>query len=335
MRATSPSLFLGTRCGLFRWQDGVVAPISGGSDPICALLPLPLGRLLVGTEGSRVLQLGTDGRDAPVAGPLSGEPITSLLLVPGTNRVLAGLRGGELFVSDDLGATFHARPRVGDGGTHLLLLPVPDRPHSVLAFTDDGVWHSPDAGESFERWSQPTPADLFAGLRCAAVHPDDHRVWLVAAHGGLLRSLDGGRTFRRVDELVPGTQTRARALVFERSAPYRLFLLAESTALPPEPSGPSPLGWSDDAGRSFHFVTSRRLDRARDPSGEITSLAIWRDHDRTLAGLGTDRGELLVWRGGDSEAEPIANAFPPISTLAPVAAARSLDPSTSGIYLLP
>ena len=54
-----------------------------------------------------------------------------------------------------------------------------------------------------------------------------------------------------------------------------------------------------------------------------------------FAGLGTDRGELLVWRGGDSEAEPIASAFPPISTLAPVAAARALDPSTSGIYLLP
>jgi len=333
MRATSPSLFLGTRCGLFRWQDGIVAPISGGSDPICALLPLPLDRLLVGTEGSRVLQLCAGGRDGPDAGPLSSEPITSLLRVPGTNRVLAGLRGGELFMSDDLGTTFHARPRIGAGATHLELLPVSDRPHSVLAFTDDGVWHSPDAGESFERWSQPSPAELFTGLRCAAVHSDDHRLWLVAVHGGLLRSLDGGRTWRPVDALAPGT--RARALVFERSAPFRLFLLAESTALPSEPSGPSPLAWSDDAGRSFHFVSSRRLDRARDPSGEITSLAIWRDHDRTLAGLGTDRGELLVWRGGDSEAEPIANAFPPISTLAPVAAARALDPSTSGIYLLP
>jgi hypothetical protein len=61
MRATSPSLFLGTRSGLFRWQDGVVAPISGGSDPIATLLPLPFGRLLVGTEGSRVLGFGEHG----------------------------------------------------------------------------------------------------------------------------------------------------------------------------------------------------------------------------------------------------------------------------------
>jgi photosystem II stability/assembly factor-like uncharacterized protein len=333
MRATSPSLFLGTRSGLYRWQDGVVAPISGGSDPIATLLPLPFGRLLVGTEGSRVLGFGEHGREAPSAGPLSSDPIASLLLLPGSRRVLAATRGRGLFVSDDLGESFRARPPVGEEGTRLELLSVPGRPQSVLAFTDDGVWHSPDAGESFARWSEPASAALFPGLRCAVVHPDDHRLWLVAARGGLLRSLDGARTFRPVDALAPGT--RACALVFERSAPHRLFLLAESAALPPEPAGPSPLGWSDDAGRSFTFVSSRRLDRARDPSGEITSLAIWRDHDRTLAGLGTDRGELLFWRGGDSEAECIADAFPPIATLAPVAAARALDPSTSGIYLLP
>lgn len=335
MRATSPSLFVGTRCGLFRWQDGVVAPLSHGSDAIVALLPLRLGRLLVATEGSRVLQLGGRGREMAGTGPLSSEPVTALLLVPGTRRVLAATRGRGLFASDDLGATFRARPRVGADGSMLALVGVPGRAHSVLAFTDDGVWHSPDAGESFERWSAPTDVDLFAGLRAAVVHPDDHRLWLVAARGGLLRSLDGGRSWRPADALAPGT--RARSLAFEPTAPHRLFLLAEAPALPPEPAGPSPLAWSDDAGRSFSFIPSRRLDRARDPSGEITSLALWRDHDRTLAGLGTDRGEILVWRGGggDGDAERVADALPPVVTLATVAAARALDPSTSGIFLLP
>jgi hypothetical protein len=125
-----------------------------------------------------------------------------------------------------------------------------------------------------------------------------------------------------------------RALRFDTQAPHRLFLLASAAAHPPEPDDPSPLWWSDDAGRSFTAVPSRRLDRVRDPSGEIAALALWRDHDRAFVALGTDRGELLVVRG-DAASDLLADGLPPIVTLAPATAAHALDPSTSGIHLLP
>jgi hypothetical protein len=248
--------------------------------------------------------------------------------VPGTPRVVAGASNGTLFVSDDLGAHFAENPRFPATGGRVELLGVPGRPRSLFAFTESGVFHSPDGGATFETWSSVH----LAGLTCVVVHPYDSQLWLASTREGLLRSLDGARTFRRAEEFPE--ELRLRALRFESRAPHRLFLLANATRMPPEPDDPSPLWWSDDAGRTFTAFPSRRIDRSRDPSGEITTLAVWRDHDRTVAGFGTDRGELLLLRS-DSPAELLADALPPIVTLAAATAAHTLDPSTSGIHLLP
>jgi hypothetical protein len=326
MRATA--LLIGTRGGLFRLQDGIVAPVSGGSDPIETLLPLAGDQLLAGTARARVLRFGSGGRIGPAAESLAHGAIASLFVVPGTRRVLAGASDGALFVSDDLGLRFHPVERFPASGERLELAGVPGRPHSLLVFTESGVFHSPDGGTRFEPWSE-TP---LAGLACVVVHPFEPRLWLAATAAGLLRSLDGARSFRRADDLPE--ELSVRALRFDSRAPHRLFLLAGAAAMPPEPDDPSPLWWSDDAGRSFSPIPSRRIDRVRDPSGEVAALTIWRDHDRSHVALGTDRGELLIVRG-DAPSELLADGLPPIVTLAPATAAHALDPSTSGIHLLP
>jgi hypothetical protein len=327
MQKTTTALLIGTRGGLFRFQDGIVAPVSGGSDPIESLLPLAGDRLLAGTAGARVLRFESGGRIGPSTGSLAAGAIDSLFVVAGTQRVLAA-SGGALFVSDDLGARFHENTSLRTGGGRLELVGVPGRPQSLFVFAESGVWHSPDGGTSFSEWSEAR----LPGLRCVVVHPYEPQLWIAATRDGLLRSLDGARSFRRVEEFPE--ELRVRALRFETRTPHRLFLLADATRLPPDPEEPSPLWSSDDAGRTFTAVPSRRVDRARDPSGEFVALAVWRDHDRTIVALATDRGEIVIVRG-DAPAELLADGLPPIVTLAPATAAHTLDPSTSGIHLLP
>lgn len=328
MQGTTTALLIGTRGGLFRLQDGIVAAVSGGSDPIESLLPLAGDQLLAGTARARVLRFGSGGRVGPAGDALADGAIASLFAVPGTKRVLAGASDGSLFFSDDLGARFRKMARFPATGARVELAGVPGRSRSVLVFSESGVLHSPDGGATFESWSS-TRLD---GLACVVVHPFEPQLWLAATREGLLRSLDGARTFRRSDGLPDAL--RVRSLRFDARTPHRLFLLAIAPRLPPEPDDPSPLWWSDDAGRTFAPVPSRRLDRVRDPSGEITALTLWRDHDRSHVALGTDRGELLIVRG-DAASELLADALPPIVTLASATAAHTLDPSTSGIHLLP
>jgi hypothetical protein len=328
MEGTMTALLIGTRGGLFRLQDGIVAAVSGGSDPIESLLPLAGDQLLAGTARARVLRFGSGGRVGPVGDAMAHGAIASLFVVPGTKRVLAGASDGALFFSDDLGARFRAMARFPATGARVELAGVPGRPRSVFVFSESGVLHSPDGGATFETWSS-TRLDGLAGV---VVHPFEPQLWLAATRDALLRSLDGARTFRRADGLPDGL--RARSLRFDSRTPHRLFLLAGATRLPPEPDDPSPLWWSDDAGRTFAPVPSRRLDRVRDPSGEITALTLCRDHDRSHVALGTDRGELLIVRG-DAPSELLADGLPPIVTLASATAAHTLDPSTSGIHLLP
>jgi hypothetical protein len=328
MQKTTTALLIGTRGGLFRFQDGIIAPLSGGSDPIESLLPLAGDQLLAGTAAARVLRFGSNGRFGPSSDSLAAGAIESLFVVPGTARVLAATSNGALFVSDDLGASFCESPRFHATGGRLELLGVPGRARSLFVFAESGVWHSPDGGTGFEPWSSAR----LAGLRGVVVHPYEPQLWLASTREGLLRSLDGARSFRLAEEFP--AELRVRALRFETRTPHRLFVLANATRLPPDPGEPSPLWWSDDAGRTFTAFPSRRVDRLRDPSGEIKALAVWRDHDRTVVALGSDRGELLVLRG-DSAAELLADGLPPIVTLAPATAAHALDPSTSGIHLLP
>jgi len=148
----------------------------------------------------------------------------------------------------------------------------------------------------------------------------------------VLRSRDGGQTFSTLEE-GPALQ-RPRGLMVVSTPPYRLFLLDAEPETPPAEEDPSPLWTSTDDGLSFESFPARVVNRHRDPSGEILTL----DYDAAVRRLfyGTSRGELLSLEvEGAPRSELIAHDLAPIQVVIVSRADRSIDPSTSGIYVLP
>jgi hypothetical protein len=77
----------------------------------------------------------------------------------------------------------------------------------VFACTEEGIYHSPNAGRGWKRSESPE-----AVYQCVAVGQDYHSTGIVLAGtegDGLFRSTDGGHTFSQ----VAGSPTQVNALV--------------------------------------------------------------------------------------------------------------------------
>src|SRR5262245_50482296 len=256
------SLYVGTRAGLFRLQDGVVEPVAADGATVRALLRLPDGAILAGTDDGRVLRgPGRDGGWKAAAAPDAGA-IVSLSLVPGSaTRVLAGTSRGRLLRSDDLGASFVEDARALSPETAPLeLVAIPGRPRCVIALFRGGTIHySSDGGERFQAWGAAGDAPLLFALP----DPAEPHLWLGATPSGLLRSIDGARTFRGIDGLPAGL--RPRALVLTSGTP-RAWLLAHPAASACSDEHASVLWTSDDGGLRFAPTPARAIDCERDPT---------------------------------------------------------------------
>lgn len=136
---------------------------------------------------------------------------------------------GGLFRSDDAGATWHLvrslwnhpsrKQWFGGGaefpGIHSICIHPQDGRKLILGVSCGGVWHSADAGETWELHGQGLRAEYMPPeLAQELVIQDPHRmvqsptrperVW-VQHHNGIFRSDDGGRTFTEIKKMGPST----------------------------------------------------------------------------------------------------------------------------------
>jgi len=329
--AGATALLVGTRAGLYRWQAGAVSPLDAGGEPVTLLASLPGGGSGAGTAAGELLQLGPDGALQRRVATGVREAVTALLHLAGpAPALLVGTERGRLLGSRGPGRSFEAIPVPVAAEAPLRLFAVPGRPGSaLLLLAGQGVWRAADRWGSFEPWldgGSPKPHEL-------AVHPVEGELWLAAADDRVLRSTDGARSFRAA--AGTGAGLRPRALHFSAAPPHHAFVVTWPRREPPDPVDPSPLCTSRDGGQTFHAIPSHRIDRARDPSGEISAITSWRERGAEVIALGTDRGELLEWRGGERRATLLADGLPPIGALLALPAPSAHDPSTSGVLLLP
>lgn len=145
-----------------------------------------------------------DGEAAPAEGDLPPDYHLNRIVGVG-NRLYIAAEGGQLYRSDDRGATWRALPSPYEGSLFGLL---PIRGDGLLAFGLRGhLFRSADAGETWTKLESHTTAMLTDGLAI-----NDLRVVIGGLAGVLLTSGDAGETFqltqqddrKGVSALLPG-----------------------------------------------------------------------------------------------------------------------------------
>jgi photosystem II stability/assembly factor-like uncharacterized protein len=146
-----------------------------------------------------------DGEAAPEEGELPPDYHLNRIVGVG-NRLYVAAEGGQLYRSDDRGATWKVLPSPYEGSFFGL---VPIRGEGLLAFGLRGhLYRSADAGETWTELQSHTTAMLTDGIAI-----NDLRVVIGGLAGVLLVSGDAGETFRLTQQddrkgisaLLPGT----------------------------------------------------------------------------------------------------------------------------------
>jgi photosystem II stability/assembly factor-like uncharacterized protein len=173
----------------------------------------PVQTLFVATiDGVATLTRGADGTWQASGNALKGDHISALVLDAKSGSLLATRIPGSVQRSSDGGASWQdAGAGVKEGSTY-----------SLRAFGDAlylgtepvGLYRSTDGGESWtdlanlrdapmhERWQFPSP-DHDPHLKTLAVDPRDANViYAGVEQGALLKSVDGGQSWRDLDEFV-------------------------------------------------------------------------------------------------------------------------------------
>lgn len=325
------AVVLGTSEGAYRVDHGGVTPLGAGHESVTCLARLQDQELLAGTRAGALWissEQGSEWQQLP--GPRGPAPILSLQNMEGeADETLAYQGDGRLWrytrargLQPAAGQTpFEPWP----GQAELTEVPGPDA-GCLLCREGDGLYRSRRPFESFEL-VRPLPS---RAIRSVAIHPTDADLWLLATSAGLMRSRDRGRTYQPV--ALPGGSA-LRTIAFEHSTPHRLFCLAEPAGSTAARSDPASLLVSKDGGLSVQSWPAGLIDTARDPSGEITAFRI--DSKRQRLYYGTNRGELFYLALRDDRVEAVTRDLPPIQSMILGASSSAIDPSTSGIFMLP
>jgi photosystem II stability/assembly factor-like uncharacterized protein len=266
----------------------------------------PCTCLFVGTaDGVVTLEReGPDGAWAPTARALQGQHVGSLLLEPRRGGIFAGTHRGGLYASLDGGQTWEPRSR-GLNHDNVYTLASVERDGAIVLYAGTQPAHlyqSTDYGERWDelpalrqvadidRWTFPAPPHV-AHVKDVAFDPRDSRTMYVAVEqGALLKSADGGQTWRELDSHYGADNLWYKdihRLAISPTHPDRLYMT----------SGDG-LYRSEDAGETWEHVTdttarigypdglllSPEADTTLFMAGGHTSPNVWREsHDANAA----------------------------------------------------
>jgi photosystem II stability/assembly factor-like uncharacterized protein len=206
------TLYAGTTEGLWLSEDdGASWRVVTRQDLVInAIVPLPGGSVLLGTDGAGVLRSGDRGLNWEASNDGFAERFVGRLVFDSANRRVLAAIASDRFHGGVLSAPRPGGPWVslGSGLEGREVLSIGATGQEVLAGTDDGVFLSVSHCGSWRRL--PTVVgDTDAHPRVVDVAAAGENVVLAATSDGLLRSSDGGASWQR---LVLGTARVVSAL---------------------------------------------------------------------------------------------------------------------------
>ena len=146
-----------------------------------------------------------------------------------------------------------------------------------------GVWHSPDGGDTWNRIRAPFP--LESQVRALAVHPHNPQIILAGANSGIYRSEDKGASWERLDS--PMNTLHVWTIAIDPIDPNIIF------------AGTSPpyLFRSDDGGQSWEKLPVQIAQECAIGTPRVTAMLVDPlDHRTVWAGVEIDG----VYRSLDS-----------------------------------
>lgn len=230
---SSQILYAATANGVFRTDDGCLSwqpsGLSGMSVNSIAIDPQAPNVLIAGTTGG-VFRSADAGLTwlASSSGMQGRDYVRVVAFDPGAGGVAIAGTGGSIFRSVDGGASW-AESASGVRGMRCQALAATDSAPGTVALGcgtgiyGAGVWISRDWGLNWE----------FVGggndyVYSVAIGPDDPDTLFAGCDLGILRSLDGGRTW---DRTVVGGSNRFVALCADSSNPVRFYAGSNGNAV--------------------------------------------------------------------------------------------------------
>ena len=272
-------------------------------------------RLLVGTvDGVFVLAPNEADMWAVDAHVLQGHHVESLMSVPGTKTVFAGMHGTGFYRSRDEGLTWSPVP-TDIGRIVFTLACVREKDGMALyAGTEPAaLFRSRDDGDSWEelpalravpsssRWDFPPPPHI-AHVKHVTADPRDSQILYVCVEqGALLKSLDGGKSWIDLEYDDPSYRLNrdTHRIVFSPTNPDHIYL-----------DGGDGIAMSEDAGHTWTRLTTPAMRVAYpdqlffSPTSDDTLFAvgggtppnIWRQTGKASTAIvrSDDRGR--TWR---------------------------------------